>query len=263
MLNATAWQVLRELEAWQLTQIPRRPHARPDSAAGQDRADLGAAQRLQALASAFHYRAAIGFGWLREEPGGPVRVLAAGPTLASGADGDQGVLAFPAGARARRLAPGQAAAWLARMPCWMQLAGITDALLAGQGEAGRPDREARPSLEDGLLSAWSGPFAWLVLAEPFTMGQLSELTEQVSLAQLNAQRSDSPPAQLAAQRLSARHTELRQAAATGLWQVRCWPAARARKPRPRSPDCCVPRPTWKACLTPWPRWPAATGWRRP
>jgi len=70
------------------------------------------------------------------------------------------------------------------------------------------------------MSAWSGPFAWLVLAEPVMAGQLGDLTEEVSLAQLNAQRSDSPPAQLAAQRLSARHAELRQATATGLWSVR-------------------------------------------
>ena len=42
----------------------------------------------------------------------------------------------------------------------------------------------------------------------------------MSLAQLSAQRSDSPPSQLAAQRLSARHAELRQAAATGLRRVR-------------------------------------------
>ena len=68
------------------------------------------------------------------------------------------------------------------------------------------------------MSAWSGPFAWLVLAEPVTAGQLGDLADEVSLAQLGAQRSDSPPAQLAAQRLSARHAELRQAAATGLWR---------------------------------------------
>ena len=47
-----------------------------------------------------------------------------------------------------------------------------------------------------------------------------DLVAEVSLAQLSAQRSDAPPAQLAAQRLSARHAELRQAAATGLWKVR-------------------------------------------
>ena len=144
----------------------------------------------------------------------------AGPTLAGYADGGQVALTFPAGARAQPLPPGQAAAMLARMPCWMQLAGIADALLADRDEAGRQDRDARPSLEDGLMSAWSGPFAWLILAEPVAAGHLGDLVDEVSLAQLNAQRSDSPPAQLAAQRLSARHAELRQAAATGLWRVR-------------------------------------------
>jgi len=244
-MNDRAWQVLpgleaiqvlRGLQAWQITELPRRPHARQNSVPDPDRTDLGATQRLQGLVSAFHYGAPVAFGWMREQPGGPVRVLAAGPALvgaaglalagaggselAGAADGGQVVLTFPAGARARPLAPGQAADLLARMPCWMQLAGITDALLAGRVDQGPASRDARPSLEDGLLSAWTGPFAWLVLAEPVSAGQLHDLASEVSLAQLSAQRSDSPPAQLAAQRLSARHTELRQAAATGLWKVR-------------------------------------------
>jgi uncharacterized protein len=219
MTSGRAWQILRDLEAWQVTQIPRRPHRR-DSAASSDQADLGAAQRMQALSSAFHYGAPVAFGWMREEAGGPVRVIAAGPALAGGADNGQDVLAFPVGARGQRLRPGQAAMLLGRTPCWMQLAGITDALLLDQGDAQRPGQEARPSLEDGLLSAWSGPFGWLVFAEPVAMGLLGELTGQVSLAQLNAQRSDSPSAQVAAQRLAARHAEFRQAPATGLWLVR-------------------------------------------
>ena len=251
-MNDRAWQVLRDLEAWQITQLPRRPRARQNSVSDQDRTDLGATQRLQALVSAFHYGAPVAFGWLREHPGGPVRVLAAGPalvgaagptvagvagptvagvagptvagvagpTMAGVAHGGQVVLTFPAGARAQPLPPGHAPDLLARMPCWMQLAGITDALLAGRGDPGPASRDARPSLEDGLMSAWSGPFAWLVLAEPVSAGQLYDLTAEVSLAQFSAQRSDSPPAQLAAQRMSARHAELRQAAATGLWKVR-------------------------------------------
>lgn len=77
--NGRAWQALRDLPACQITQIPRRPHARQDSAAGQDQTDLGTTQRLQALVSAFHYGAPVAFGWIREHPGGPVRVLAAGP----------------------------------------------------------------------------------------------------------------------------------------------------------------------------------------
>jgi len=191
-MNGRAWHVLRDLEAWQITQIPRRPHARQASAGGQDQADLGAAQRLQALVSAFHYGAPVAFGWMREDPGGPVRVLAAGPALMGGADGGQVLLTFPAGARGEPLPLGQAAALLARMPCWVQLAGITDALLVGHGDPGRAAKDARPSLEEGLMSAWSGPFAWLVLAEPVTPGQLGGLADEVSLAQLSTQRSDNP-----------------------------------------------------------------------
>src|SRR6266704_5485837 len=93
--NGRAWQVLRDLEAWQITQIPRRPPARPDAAAGRDQAGAGMAQRLQALVSAFHYGAPVAFGWVREQPGGPVRVLAAGPALMGGADGGQVMLTFP------------------------------------------------------------------------------------------------------------------------------------------------------------------------
>jgi uncharacterized protein len=219
VIDGSAWQVLRELQAWQITQIPRRPPVRHDSAAIQDQADRGASQRLQALVSAFHYGAPVAFGWIREQAGGPVRVLAAGPALLGGADGGQALLTFPPGARAEPFPPGGAAVLLARMPCWMQLAAISDSLLSSH-DAGRADRDARPSLEEGLMSAWSGPFAWLVLADPVAAGQLGALTEEVSLAQLAAQRSDSPPAQLAAQRLAARHAELRQAAATGLWAVR-------------------------------------------
>ncbi len=240
VVNDRVWQVLRGLEAWQITEFPRRPRARQNSAPDQDRADLGTTQRVQALVSAFHYGAPVAFGWLREHAGGPVRVLAAGPALAGAARascaggagpalagaagascaGGTDVLTCPAGARAQPLPPGQVPDLLAQMPCWMRLAGITDALLAGRGDPGLVSRDARPSLEDGLLSAWSGPFAWLVLAEPVSAGELHDLAAEVSLAQLSTQRSDAPPAQLAAQRLSARHAELRQAAATGLWKVR-------------------------------------------
>ena len=111
-MTVRAWQVLRDLPAWQITQIPRRPHARDNPGGGRDQADLGTAQRLQALVSAFHYGAPVGFGWIREQPGGPVIVLAAGPALAGAAEDGQVVLSF-------RLAPGPGLLHRARpRTCW-------------------------------------------------------------------------------------------------------------------------------------------------
>src|ERR1700733_11695854 len=116
-----AWHVVRGLQAWQITELPRRPHVRPNPVPDQDRADVGATQRWQALVSAFHYGAPVAFGWMRETSGGAVRVLAAGPALAGAALGgpalggpalvgpalvggeEQVVLSFPAGARAQAL----------------------------------------------------------------------------------------------------------------------------------------------------------------
>ncbi len=215
------WQVLSALPAWQLTQVPRAPQrrdeARPDDRAPGD----GAVQRAAELTSAWCRGAPVAVAWLRERAGGPVRVITAGPGLAAASDDGQQVLTLPAGARGLPLPGGDAARLLAAIGCWVPLAGVCDVLLAGQDAPGLSPagRDWRPSLEDGLLSAWLGPFGWLLLAEPADEGTLEELTSQVSLAQLEAQRSDSPRARLAERRAAARHAELRQAASTGLWRV--------------------------------------------
>jgi uncharacterized protein len=217
------WQVLSALPAWQVTQVPRPPggERRPDGGSRDD----GVARRAQELVSAHCRAATVAVAWLRERAGGPVRVITAGPGLAAGCDNGQDVLAQPSGARGQRLPDGHAARLLAAVPCWIQLAGICDVLLAdrdtpGLSLAGRNGHDAaRPSLEDGLLSAWLGPFAWLLLAEPVDEATLEKLVSEVALAQLTAQRNDSPRAKLAERRAAARHAELRQAASTGLWRV--------------------------------------------
>ncbi len=213
------WQVLSGLPAWQLTQVPRdRPGDDGGSAGGASR---DARQRAAELVSAWCRPAPVAVAWVRERAGGPVRVITAGPALAAGSVSGQDVLTLPAGARGLPLPAGQAVGLLSRIPYWVELAGVCDVLLADSGTAERPtDRgDGRPSLEDGLLSAWLGPFGWLLLAEPVDAGTLEELTSQVALAQLEAQRNDSPRARLAERRAAARHAELRQAASTGLWQV--------------------------------------------
>jgi Helicase HerA, central domain len=215
------WQVLSALAAWQLTQVPRnQQHSdepRPDDRALGD----GTVQRAAELASAWCRPAPVAVAWVRERTGGPVRVITAGPALAAHGDHGQDVLMLPAGARGLPLPDGQAVRLLSAVPCWVELAGVCDVLLAGPGLPGSTPggRDRRPSLEVGLLSAWLGPFGWLLLAEPVDAGTLEELTSQVALAQLEAQRNDSPRAKLAERRAAARHAELRQAASTGLWRV--------------------------------------------
>jgi hypothetical protein len=224
VLQQQPWRVLSALPAWQLTQVPRPPQ-RDDEPRPGGPGD-GSWQRAAELTSAWCRAAPVAVGWVRDRPGGPVRVITAGPALAAASDDGQDVLTLPAGARGLPL-PAGAAGVLAGIGCWTQLAGVCDVLLADPGVPRLPGdgRGGEPSLEDGLLSAWLGPFAWLLLAEPTDAGTLEELTSQAARAQLEAQRSDSPRAKLAERRAAARHAELRQAASTGLWRVHLFAGA--------------------------------------
>src|SRR5690242_3045710 len=243
-MTPSAWQMLCGLEAWRVIQVPRPPrrHSPGPAADGGldgDDGDLLAGQRAAALAAAYHGGSGpVGFAWIRDRAGGPVQVVAAGRALAATpanqdhaatpAPQDQAAtpapqdvpLKLPAGGRGQALGPGGLARMLAALPGWVRIAGVADSLLATPDPPpARPDRTARPSLEDGLLAAWPGPFAWLVLAEPAGRAELEELTFGVFAAQGAAQRFDNPQAQLSVRRLQDRHAELRQAASTGLWRV--------------------------------------------
>jgi hypothetical protein len=215
------WQVLSALPAWQVTQLPRPAQLGDDGHLGGGAPDDGTIQRAQELVSAYCRSAPVAVAWVREQAGGPIRVITAGPGVATGDDSGQGMLTLPSGGRGQRLDNGEAARLMAAFPYWTQLAGVCDVLLDDSGAPGLRlgGRDGRPSLEDGLLSAWLGPFAWLLLAEPADGGTLEQLTSQAARAQLAAQRADSPQAKLAERRAAARHAELRQAASTGLWRV--------------------------------------------
>jgi DNA helicase HerA-like ATPase len=229
----SAWQVLGGLEAWQVTQIPRWPRRQsPGQSPGGpdgDEGDLLAGQRTAVLGAAYHGGTGpVGFAWVRDRTGGPVQVVAVGRALATMVRATEGggqevALKLPAGGRGQALAPGGLARMLAALPSWVQIAGVADSLLATQAPApppAGPSRPVGPSLEDGLLAAWPGAFAWLVFAEPAGRAELEELTFGVYAAQSAAQRFDNPQAQLSVRRLQDRHAELRQAASAGLWRVR-------------------------------------------
>jgi hypothetical protein len=218
-----AWDVLAGLPAWQMTEVPRPDGDQSLAVVLDSDADL----RVQALASAYSCGEPVAVAWLRDRPGGPVRVLAAGPGLAGGHDDDETVLTLPPGARGVPLREGEAARSLADLPCWTRIGGVTDVLLAADGPASAIDgHRARPSLENGLLSAWLDAFAWLVLAEPVAEKTINDLAFDASHQQLMAEGYKSPRSRLAARRAAARHEELRGAVMSGLWRVHLLAAGR-------------------------------------
>ena len=215
MTDSREWQILSGLPAWQVTEIPR-PRDDPQGAAG----DGGIPQRTAALASAYGCDAPVAFGWVRDRPGGPIQVLAAGPALPGGHDGEHTVLMVPGGARGTPVTDGQMARMLAAVPCWTRISGITDALRAETSPpAVSGGAEAGPSLEDGLLPAWLDAFAWLLLAEPVGEDTLNEMAADAAREQDAAGRDGSSRGKLAARRFGARHAELREGITTGMWRV--------------------------------------------
>ena len=231
-MTGTAWQRLSDLDACRVTQIPRRsPEATPD---GRPDRDPGRPQRVAALSSAYHAGISrqtdagpIAVGWVRVAAGGPVDVLLAGSALRGSARAPTGsgsrssteiTLALPAGAQGEVIAPGGMAAAMNALPCWTRIGGIADGLLAADGSDIHLDRA---SLEECLLAAWDRPFGWLILADPLAPPEIADYAGQVAgkqrLAAAMAERD--PEKAVQAQRLEQRHTELRQALSSGLWQL--------------------------------------------
>src|SRR5262249_17670319 len=107
----SAWDALNELDAYRITEIPRRPESGTSGPRPGERDDPGRAQRLAALIAAYHAGAdakgngygAVALGWVRDRAGGPVQVLAAGAGLVGSDDGQDVFLTLPGGARARPL----------------------------------------------------------------------------------------------------------------------------------------------------------------
>ena len=222
-MTGTAWARLSGLDGYRITQI-----ARP---AGYGRgADVRRAQRAASLTAAFHGAASggsaggtIALGWVRTTPGRPVHVLVAGSAVraeespATPAAGEV-PLALPTGARGTVVPPGGLAAAMAGLPCWTAIAGIADGLLA---EAAGPAPPPPVSLDEGLLTAWRGPFGWLLLADPLTPAEAGKLAAEVADRQrLTAGLAERDPGKAVdSRRLALRHTELRAGLSAGLWRL--------------------------------------------
>src|SRR5216683_4209822 len=227
----SAWDTLNELDAYRITEIPRRQAA---ESAGQARpaeaepGDTGRTQRLAALIAAYHAGAdtkgngagALAVGWIRHGEAGPVQVLTAGQGLIGSAAGQEAFLTLPGGARARTLPRGTLAALMAQLPSWRAIGGISDGLLPDTGPRG--DGRPPPSLEECLLAVWPGPFGWMLLAEPLSAAEIQEIADELAQRELfSTGNSDRfPERALAARRLNLRHAEMRKGTSAGLWRVR-------------------------------------------
>ena len=221
-----AWPDLDGLDAYHITEIPRRPQTEQTAAPPDRSGDVGRTQRLAALVAAYHAgvagpgSGALALGWVRHEAGGPVQFLAAGRGLVGSEDSHEVFLTLPGGARARALTPGALGPLLAKLPSWRAIGGISDGLL--------PDDERRtadripPSLEECLLATWPGPFGWLLIAEPLAAAEIGQIADQVARSEEEAagQAERSSGKAVQARRLHLRHAELRAGLSAGLWRVR-------------------------------------------
>ena len=150
------WRQLCGLDAYRITEIPRRPSSETESGPDPGR-DPGRAQRIAALVAAYHSGGTLAYGWIRLQTGGPVQILAAGAALAGSNGTGDVMMALPGGARGCALGRGALAPAMSGLACWRAIGGISDGLLVAAGEP-QPDRVlAAPSLEDCLLPAWTGP----------------------------------------------------------------------------------------------------------
>jgi DNA helicase HerA-like ATPase len=224
-----AWEILNGLDAYRVTQIPRRPEpARPR----QQPADPGQAQRVAALAAAYHAGAdgacadgagkdgqatgagAVAIGWLRPGADGPVQLLAAGTGLVGSPPEREVLLTLPGGASAQPLA-GTLGSLMSVLPCWHVIGGISDGLLTDEEPRGPAPAL---SLEECLLAVWSAPFGWLLLAQPVGGSQAQGLADAV--ARRESELTGGAGQEALRRRLRLRHAELRRGMSTGLWRVR-------------------------------------------
>ncbi|GAA2421532.1 hypothetical protein GCM10010191_36330 [Actinomadura vinacea] len=207
------WERVRELPVCRLLEVPRR---REGESEGRDE---WRDQRIAALVSAYHAGdgGAVLVGWRRAQASGPTEVFIGGDALIAEDGEDAATLSLPAGGRGVMLPPGALADAMGTFPHWVRIGGITDGLLADTV----PKDPARPSLEDGLLSVWMRPFAWLLLAEPVDPGETGRLADELADRQqyFTSMAEMSPEHAVASIRDEHRHRELRQATTSGLWRV--------------------------------------------
>ena len=225
--------ILERLEAYRITEIPRRPDVGSAAAPARQPDESDRTQRGAALVAAYHAGAgtedgagALALGWVRHGAGGPVQFLSAGAGLVGSGGKDDAVLTLPGGARAEALPGGAMPALMSELPCWRAVGGISDGLLV-DGERRDGERQAA-SLPECLLAAWSGAFGVLILAEPVGAAEIAAIAGEIARRQLRSAGNTErfPDRVMETRRLHLRHAEVLKGTSTGLWRMRLLAGAR-------------------------------------
>jgi DNA helicase HerA-like ATPase len=159
-LTDGGWSWPAGLDAYRITEIPRRDDGDSGSGRWSAGADPGRPQRAAALTAAYHtgavivsgqggaasgtdalaagaVRGMVAFGWIRPDPAGPVHVVVAGNALAGSVTPRGDVLVcLPGGARGTALPPGDLNRLLNGIGTWREIAAISDGLLSISAAAG-------------------------------------------------------------------------------------------------------------------------------
>ncbi len=184
--------------------------------------DIRPAVHTSAVIAAYHQRLAAGgeplmMAWHRPRLGGPVDVVCT--THPAGAS-EPSALVFPPGTRGRRVDRRGLGEALSAMKWWVPIAAATDALLVPTLAAERTLSRSPASLEETLLAAWQGPFAWLLVALPIGPEDLDGHARRAAADEHDARaRSSAPQHAVAAERAARRHLEIRAGASAGMWRV--------------------------------------------
>ncbi len=252
-----AWPDLDGLDAYHITEIPRRPQTEQTAAPPDRSGDAGRTQRLAALIAAYHAgvagpgSGALALGWVRHAAGGPVQFLAAGRGLVGSEDSHEVFLTLPGGARARPLTPGTLGPLLAKLPDWRAIGGISDGLLPDDE---RPDRGPASAVPGGMPAGHLARAVRLAADRRAAgRGRDGPIADRWPGARSRPRSRPTVSRQrpCMARRLHLRHAELRNGLPRACGGCGCPRAGSTRRRRRGWPGWSAPRPTWPACPTRW------------
>jgi len=161
---------------------------------------------------------ALAVAWQRPAAGAPIRLLLGGRPYLPAAPGDgNGPVLYPPGSTGEVVDPEAVVESWQAMPSWISCEGRSDPLWMDQSDR---DTSRRGGFA-ACVAHLTGPFVWLVFAEPVPPGtvaaELAELTRRIPVLR---QRENSQLDRIALERAQDRHRELSRSEAAGTWHVR-------------------------------------------